>query len=54
MVISPVVADFLAEVTSGMVKSDGGLLDNDVTVVDNAFHEQDSAVIMLAHSTCPI
>jgi len=54
MVTPPVVADFPAEVTAGMVEKDGRLLDDDVTVVGNASHDQDSAVIMMAHSTCQV
>jgi len=51
MVTPPVVADLPTEVAAGMVERDGGLLDDDVTVVGNASHDQDPAVIMMAHST---
>jgi len=54
MVTPPVVADLPAEVAAGMVERDGGLLDDDVTVVGNASHDQDPAVIMMAHSTCAV
>jgi len=54
MVTPPVVADLPTEVAAGMVERDGGLLDDDVTVVGNASHDQDPAVIMMAHSTCAV
>jgi endonuclease V-like protein UPF0215 family len=54
MVTPPVVADLPTEVAAGMVERDGGLLDDEVTMVGNASHDQDSAVIMMAHSTCAV
>jgi hypothetical protein len=52
MVPPPLVIDLQTEVIAGMVGRDGGLRDDDMPVGRDVFHDQDSAVIMLAHATC--
>lgn len=37
-----------------MIEGDGGVLDNDATMEGDRFHDQGSAVIMKAHSTCGV
>ena len=37
-----------------MIEGDGGVLDNDATMEGDMFHDQGSAVIMKAHSTCGV
>ena len=37
-----------------MIEGDGGVLDNDATLEEDMFHDQGSAVIMKAHSTCGV
>ena len=37
-----------------MIEGDGGVLDNDATMEGSMFHDQGSAVMMVAHSTCGV
>lgn len=50
----PLVIDLPTEVAAEVDERDRGLLGEDETVVWDVSHDQDSAVIMVAHSTGPL
>jgi hypothetical protein len=54
MVTPPLVIDLPTEVAAEVDERDRGLLGEDEAVGWGVSHDQDSAVIMVAHSTCPV